>query len=1043
MARRRLDLRQCNKILLIGSGPIKIGEAAEFDYSGSQALKALREEGIETIIVNSNVATVQTSYLSADHVYLLPVKRRFIEKVIEKEKPKGIMIGFGGQSALNAGIDLNDAGVLGKHGVKILGTKLGGIKAALGRADFKRLMESKSIRTAPSRAAKTEKGALAAARELGYPVMLRVSFNLAGRGSFIAKSEAALKKGIKRSLAQSKTGEVLIEKYLDGWKEIEYEVVRDMHGNAAVVACIENLDPMGVHTGESTVVTPAQTLDNEDYNAMRAISIKVAEAIGLVGECNVQFALNPKSREFYVIETNPRMSRSSALASKATGYPLAYVSAKLSLGYKLYDLSNEVSKATSAFFEPSLDYITIKIPRWDLTKFESASSSLGTEMKSIGEVMAIGRSFEEAMQKAVRMLDIGELGLVGGRVYNSDLSRPEIKSILKSRKPYWFLYAAKAFALGIKPEEVHRLTGVDLFFLNKINNLVTIYEKAKDSKDKSSQKKGTEGDEQLKRMGFCGQQLSSNTDIFVKSIDTLAGERPARVNYLYTTRVASEDDISFKEKPKNGKALVLGAGVFRIGVSVEFDWSAVNFARALKRSFSEVSILNCNPEIVSTDWDIADKLYFDEISAETISSIDKKEHFDGVTVFTGGQIGNNIAEKLSEYGMKFIGTGSSSIGRSEDRNKFSSIVEKLNLAQPEWRTATGRHAIERFIDEVGFPILVRPSYILSGSSFKLLYSQADLQRYMAMIGKQAHRIPLVLTKFYPDSVEAELDCVTDSKSVLGISMQHIEEAGVHSGDATITAPFHGSKTAYEEMKRMALLFSSELEMKGPFNIQFLINRGKVYIIELNSRASRSMPFSSKSVGINMMDYAYKAIFNGLGMDGEFHEPKHKSYIVKSAQFSWLQLKDSYPVLGPEMRSTGEAAAFGKTMNEALLTSWLGVNPNHFPSGSAIIYGKSGLQHLGKAAAILKGLLDVFTVEDYPIANAEVISSADALNMIDKGKVGIVMTDNDLKKRDFGIRRRTVDFNIPLVLNGRLASQLSDAFLESADFNDVREMKGYY
>ncbi len=1043
MARERLDLWKGSKVLLIGSGPIKIGEAAEFDYSGSQALKALREEGIETVIVNSNVATVQTSYISAEHVYLLPVKRRFIEKVIEKEKPKGIMIGFGGQSALNAGIDLNDAGVLGKHGVKVLGTKLGGIRAALGRSDFKKLMESKSIRTAPSRAAKTEKDTLAAARELGYPVMLRVSFNLAGRGSFIAKSEAALKKGIKRSFAQSRTGEVLIEKYLGGWKEIEYEVVRDMYGNAAVVACIENLDPMGVHTGESTVVTPAQTLDNEDYNAMRAISIKVAEAIGLVGECNVQFALNPKSREFYVIETNPRMSRSSALASKATGYPLAYVSAKLSLGYKLYDIRNEVSKVTSAFFEPSLDYITIKIPRWDLTKFESASSSLGTEMKSIGEVMAIGRSFEEAMQKAVRMLDIGEPGLVGGRIYNSGLSRTEIESILRSRKPYWFLYAAKAFALGIKPEEVHRLTGVDLFFLNKINNLVTIYEKAKNLKGSANPKNGTEEEEQLNRMGFCGQQIGSHQDIFVKSIDTLAGECPARVNYLYTTRAASEDDISFKEKPKNGKALVLGAGVFRIGVSVEFDWSAVSFARALKKSFSEVSILNCNPETVSTDWDTADKLYFDEISAETIKSIDRKEHFDGVAVFTGGQIGNNIAEKLSGYGMKFIGTGSSSIGRSEDRNKFSSIVEKLNLAQPEWRAATGKHAIERFIDEVGFPILVRPSYILSGSSFKLLYSQADLQRYMATIGKQVHRSPLVLTKFYSDSIEAEMDCVTDSKSVLGISMQHIEEAGVHSGDATIAAPFSNSNSAYEEMKRMALLFSSELEMKGPFNIQFLINRGKVYIIELNSRASRSMPFSSKSVGINLMDYAHKAIFEGLGMDGEFHEPKHKSCIVKSPQFSWLQLKDSYPVLGPEMRSTGEAAAFGKTMDEALLTSWLGVNPNHIPGGSAIIYGKSGTQHLGKAAAVLKGLIDVFTVEDYPIANAQSISSADALNMIEKGKVGIVMTDNDLKKKDFGIRRQAVDFNIPLVLNGRLASQLSDAFVKSTDFNDVKEMKEYY
>ncbi|MEM0150016.1 MAG: carbamoyl-phosphate synthase (glutamine-hydrolyzing) large subunit [Candidatus Micrarchaeaceae archaeon] len=1041
MAGKRLDLQKGSKVLLIGSGPIKIGEAAEFDYSGSQALKALREEGIETVIVNSNVATVQTSYASADHVYMLPVKERFIEKVIEKERPGGIMMGFGGQSALNAGIDLEKAGILRKHRVKILGTGLNGIKAALGRADFKKLMESKGIKTAPSMPANTEEGALEAARKLGFPVMLRVSFNLAGRGSFIAKSEAELKKGIKRAFAQSKTNEVLIEKYLSGWKEIEYEVVRDRYGNAAVVACIENLDPMGVHTGESVVVTPAQTLDNEDYNAMRTISIRVAEAIGLVGECNVQFALNPKNREFYVIETNPRMSRSSALASKATGYPLAYVSAKLSLGYRLYDIVNEVSKATSAFFEPSLDYITIKMPRWDLTKFESASSSLGTEMKSIGEVMAIGRSFEEAMQKAVRMLDIGEPGLVGGRIYNSGLNRKEIASILRSRKPYWFLYAAKAFAMGMSISEVHRLTGTDSFFLEKIKGLVEIYEDAKKPEASKRFAKGSERNYRLGRMGFCQQQIGINQDTYVKSIDTLAGEWPAKVNYLYTTHSASRDDISFSKTKR--KALVLGAGVFRIGVSVEFDWSAVSFAKALKKSFSEVSILNYNPETVSTDWDTADKLYFDEISAETIKAIDKKEHFDGIAVFTGGQIGNNIAEELSKHGTKFIGTSAASIGRSEDRNAFSSIVEKLNLSQPEWCTASNARDINDFIDNVGFPILARPSYILSGSSFKLLHSNNDLKRYMAAVETQMHRRPLILTKFYSDSIEAELDCVTDSKSVLGIGLQHIEEAGVHSGDATIATPFHNSEAAYKEMKRVALLLSSELGMKGPFNIQFLINNGNVYIIELNSRASRSMPFSSKSVGINLMDYAYKAIFKGLNLGGEFYEPKHKSYMVKSSQFSWLQLKDSYPVLGPEMRSTGEAAAFGSSLNEALLTSWLGVNPNHIPKGAAIIYGASGTKHLHDAADRLKDSMDVFTIEDYPIEGAQAISKTAALSMISNGKAGIVMTDNDMEGKDFGVRRLAVDLNVPLVLNGRLAAQLSSAFKEAANSTSIKEMKEYY
>ncbi|MGC8496319.1 MAG: carbamoyl-phosphate synthase (glutamine-hydrolyzing) large subunit [Candidatus Micrarchaeia archaeon] len=1039
MAGRKLDAAKGSKVLLIGSGPIKIGEAAEFDYSGSQALKALHEEGIETIIVNSNVATVQTSYASADHVYLLPVKKRFIEKVIEKEKPDGIMMGFGGQSALNAGIDLNDSGVLKKHKVKILGTKLDGIKAALGRADFKKLMESKGIRTAPSLSAKTEEEALSAARKLGYPVMLRVSFNLAGRGSFIAKSEAAMRRGIKRAFAQSKTNEVLIEKYLSGWKEIEYEVVRDKYGNAAVVACIENLDPMGVHTGESAVVTPAQTLDNTDYNNMRSVSIKVAEAIGLVGECNVQFALSPKSRDFYVIESNPRMSRSSALASKATGYPLAYVSAKLSLGYRLYEVMNEVSKATSAFFEPSLDYITIKIPRWDLTKFESASSSLGTEMKSIGEVMAIGRSFEEALQKAVRMLDIGEPGIVGGRIYNSEMGRKEIERALKERKPYWFLYAAKAFSTGFSIKDVHALTGVDTFFLEKIKGIVSSYEHEKAAR--VLQKKGSEQYSRLARMGFSESQLGIKQDTYVKSIDTLAGEWPAKVNYLYTTHSASTDDIKFTKARR--KALVLGAGVFRIGVSVEFDWSSVSFARALKKGFDEVAMLNYNPETVSTDWDIADKLYFDEISAETVKAIEKKEHFDGIAVFTGGQIGNNIANELSRSGMKFIGTGSKGIDLAEDRNAFSAVVERLGLNQPEWCTASSMRDIKSFIDDIGFPILARPSYILSGSSFKLIHNMDGLEAYVRSMQGASQRRPLVLTKFYTNSIEAEMDCVSDSKSVLGIGMQHIEEAGVHSGDATIATPFTSSRSSYEEMKKAALLLSRELQIKGPFNIQFLISGGKVYIIELNARASRSMPFSSKSVGINLMDYAYKAIFKGLGLGGRFCEPKHKSFMVKSSQFSWLQLKDAYPVLGPEMRSTGESAAFGSTLNEALLTSWLGVNPNHIPKKTAMVYGETNTSWLEKAAKEASRLLDVVTIEDYPINGARQVDKAKALDMIRAGDIGIVMTDNDMAGKDYNIRRQAVDLNVPLVLNGRLAAKLAEAFYEYGNYPAVKEMKEYY
>ncbi len=1037
---KRLSAYKGKKVLVIGSGPIKIAEAAEFDYSGNQAIKALHEEGIETIILNSNVATFQTSYEIADHVYLLPVKEHFARKVIEKEKPYGIMIGFGGQSALNVGIALAKHGVLDKYKVKVLGTPIEGIKSALSRADFKKLMDEKSIKTAPSISAKSEEEAIEGARKLGYPVMIRVSFNLGGRGSFVANNEVQLRKSLKRAFAQSKIDEVLIEKYLKGWKEVEYEVVRDAYGNMAVVACIENLDPMGVHTGDSIVVTPAQTLDNIDYNAMRTVSMRVAEAIGLVGECNVQFALNPKGREFYVIETNPRMSRSSALASKATGYPLAYVSAKLALGYKLYEVMNEVSKATSAFFEPSLDYITVKIPRWDMEKFNSKSESLGTEMKSIGEVMAIGRSFEEALQKAVRMLDIGEPGIVGGKIYSSNIGKAELKEALKSRKPYWILYAAKAFAEGFTIQEVHRYTGVDIFFLHKIYELVRFYEDAKRKKIKI--RKGTDAYAKFSRLGFSSLQLPIEKETYIKSIDTLAGEWPAKVNYLYTTHSGAMDDISFTA---GKKALVLGAGVFRIGVSVEFDWCSVNFAKALKKRFGQVALLNYNPETVSTDWDMADKLYFDEITAETVKAIDKKEHFEGVAVFTGGQIGNNIAKELSANKLRLIGTSAKSIDNAEDRNKFSKVVERLGLKQPEWHSAKNMHDAEKFAEDVGFPILVRPSYILSGSSFKLVHSIEELRKYLLPIVKSMGKRPVTLTKFYSNSIEAEMDCATDSKSVVGIGMQHIEEAGVHSGDATIVTPFYHGEKPYHEMKDIALMLSSELGIKGPFNLQFLINGSEVYIIELNARASRSMPFSSKSVGINLMEYAAKAIFEGLGLHGEFYEPQHKSYMVKSPQFSWLQLRNSYPVLGPEMRSTGEAAAFGKSIEEALLLSWLGAEPNNVPSKPALVYGKSNMEYLEHAAKQMESFVGACTLEEFPVNGIQAIKMEKAIKMIEDGEIGIVMTDNDLKERDFHVRRRAADLNIPLVLNGRLASALSSSFVNAQRYLNERahEMNEHY
>lgn len=1041
MAKSNSQKTKRRKVMVLGSGPIKIGEAAEFDYSGTQALKALHEENIETIIVNSNVATVQTSYIYADHVYLLPVKKSFLERIIKKERPYGIMMGFGGQSALNAGIDLDNAGILKKYGIKILGTPIKSIKSALGRSEFKELMSANGIKTVPSLSSTNEESALEDAEKLGYPVMIRVSFNLGGRGSLIAKDHESMAKGIKRAFAQSKTREVLVEKYLNGWKEVEYEVVRDAYGNAAVIACIENLDPMGVHTGDSVAVTPAQTLDNEDYNAMRAVAIKVAESINLVGECNVQFALDPKSRDFYVIETNPRMSRSSALASKATGYPLAYVSAKLALGYRLYELMNEISKTTSAFFEPSLDYITVKIPRWDMPKFGSENSSIGTEMKSIGEVMGIGRSFEEAMQKAVRMLDIGEPGIVGGGVYNSNITKKDIISALRNKKAYWFLYAAKAFSMHMSVESVHKLTGIDAFFLGKIKDLVDVYEHRLKQKVQGSQKQmPAELRSRIQRLGFTEKQIHMKQQSFVKGIDSLAGEAPSNVNYLYTTRAASCDDAKQTSK-KSSKALVLGAGVFRIGVSVEFDWSSVNFAKALKKRFDEVSILNYNPETVSTDWDVADKLYFDAIDMETVKAINEKEKFDGVVVFTGGQIGNNIAHSLSDSGLKFIGTSAKSIDSAEERGSFSKIVEKLDIKQPEWASVKSIESARHFAEQVGFPILARPSYILSGSQFRLFNDLKALEEYASKMQLRQH--PILLTRFYKDSIEAEMDCVSDGKSVFGITMQHIEEAGVHSGDSTIFTPFSYSNSTYKEMQRIASSLARELSIKGPFNIQFLINNNNVYIIELNMRASRSMPFSSKSVNANLMQYAYKAIFDEFKSKKEFVEPEHKSFMVKSPQFSWLQMKDSYPVLGPEMKSTGESAAFGREFNEALLNSWLGVSPNHIPKKSALVYGSTNMEFLNNAAKALD--IPAYTLEDHPVGGSERLSIKKALDLIDDGEISMIMTDNNLKEKDFEIRRKAADLNVPLVLNGRLAERLAYAFkdLSKSGMRKVSEMNEYY
>lgn len=1039
------------KVLVVGSGPIKIAEAAEFDYSGSQSLKAYREEGIETVLVNSNVATVQTSYKMTDKLYMVPVTWWAVEKVIEQERPDAIAIGFGGQTALNVGVDLFKRGILQRYDIKVLGTPIEGIERALSREKFRETMIDVKIPVPPSFSARSSDEAIKKAEEIGYPVMVRVSFNLGGRGSTVAWDRESLRKSIDRALSQSYIGEVLVEKYLNHWKELEYEVMRDSKGNSAVIACIENLDPMGVHTGESIVITPCQTLDNKEFQEMRSLSMKVAESINLVGECNVQFALDSYSYTNYVIETNPRMSRSSALASKATGYPLAYVSAKLSLGYTLEEILNKVSGATCSCFEPSLDYVVIKIPRWDLQKFEEVDTSLATEMKSVGEIMSIGRSFEEALQKGIRMLDIGEPGLVGGGYYLSSASKEDALRELSRRTPYWPIWAAKAFKEGASTEEVYKITGIDKFFLEKIKGIVNVYEKLKEMKIDHSML------QYLKSLGFSDEQIalatkSSEGEIRkirfsnqilpkVKLIDTLAGEWPTVTNYLYLTYVGSEDDIELNNS--GNSLLVVGAGGFRIGVSVEFDWGVVELTMAARKYFDQVTVLNYNPETVSTDWDTIRKLYFDEITKERILDIIKKENYTYVATFAGGQIGNNLAKRLEEEGIKLLGSSGRSVDLAEDREKFSALLDRLGVKQPAWISAKDPQEVRKFISEIGFPVLVRPSYVLSGSSMAIVRNEQELDSIIQK-AKLSTKYPVVISKFLEDSYEAEVDGVSDGKGVLGVIIEHVEEAGVHSGDSTMSIPTREITHVSQDLKNIALSLAREINVKGPFNLQFVIKDNVPYVIEMNLRASRSMPFSSKAKGTNLMEMAMKAIIEGLNTD-EFVEPESKSWAVKSPQFSWTQLKDSYPFLGPEMRSTGESASLGVTFYDALLKSWLSSSPNRLPKQgkSVLLYGKGNMERLKETGINLEKLgLTVKTLEHFEVSGFDVISPDIALNMIGRGEIDLIVTNGYMKSFDYKIRRLAVDLNVPIVLNGRLGREISHAMIKNEmTFYEMRRYGG--
>jgi carbamoyl-phosphate synthase large subunit len=1061
------------KVLVIGSGAIKIAEAAEFDYSGNQALKALKEEGIETVLINPNIATIQTSYKFADKVYLVPLKPQFVARVIEAERPDGIMIGFGGQIALSIGVRLHDDGVLSRYGVKVLGTPIEGVRRALSRSLFRDTMTKHGIPVPPSTATTSIDGAVELAEKMGYPVMVRVSFNLGGAGSFVAWRRDELVKRLRAAFAQSEIGEVLVEKYLHHWKEIEFEVVRDAYDNVAAIACLENLDPMGVHTGESIVIAPCQTLTDFEYQLTRNLSIDTERAILLVGEGNVQVALNPwNSEEAYVIETNPRMSRSSALASKATGYPLAYIAAKLALGYRLYEVLNKVTGKTSACFEPSLDYVVIKIPRWDLDKFPYVDRTLGTEMKSVGEVMAIGRTFLEAMQKALRMLDIGEPGLVGGKIYEDDtISLDYVLDRIRRREPYWPIWVAKAIKYGVDVDTLYEMMGVDKHFLKQLKIAVQFYEDLK----KLRRSIGRVDEDLLKqliaegkRLGFSDEQLANALGVdvdevrrlrkefgvvpVVKQIDTLAAEWPAQTNYLYVTYHGWEHDVNAEsEKPK---IAVLGAGGFRIGVSVEFDWSIVTFADEARKLGYEVIVVNYNPETVSTDWDINEKLYFDEITVERILDIVEFEKPVGVVAFLGGQISNNIAWELEKRGVRLLGTAGYSVHRAENRALFSKLVDELGIKQPPWIEASNVGEVLKFAEEVGFPVLVRPSYVLSGSAMNIARSRKELLDYITKATKISPKYPVVVSKFIDGAIEFEVDAVGDGKTAIGTVIEHVEYAGVHSGDATMSIPFRTLPSdVIKKACEAAMRLNEVLEIKGPYNLQMLYKDGTVYVIELNLRASRSMPFTSKVTGHNLMKAAAEASLAGklhsAPFENKFNLLLPKWFGVKSPQFSWARLRGAYPFLGPEMRSVGEVATLANSFEEALVLSWLSVSGNRLPSKNNYILIYNPLQkeiaELNEAThALADAGYKVITVDGMSVKGAEVLSETKVVENLVNNRVDMVITTGYAPEKDYRIRRYSADLVIPLVLDHRLGLELTKALLKfNANSVSVKDMKEFW
>lgn len=1068
------------KVLLLGSGALKIGEAGEFDYSGSQALKALREEGIQTVLINPNIATVQTSEGVADKIYFLPVQPYFVERVIEKEHPDGILLSFGGQTALNCGVELYKKGILEKHHVRVLGTPVQAIIDTEDRELFVEKLNEIDVKTIKSEACENIEQARHAAKMLGYPVIIRAAYALGGLGSGFCDNEEELNKLAEKAFAFSP--QVLVEKSLKGWKEIEYEVVRDRYDNCITVCNMENFDPLGIHTGESIVIAPSQTLTNSEYHKLRALSIKIIRHIGIIGECNVQYAFDPESEDYRVIEVNARLSRSSALASKATGYPLAFVAAKLGMGYGLFDLKNSVTKTTSAFFEPALDYVVCKIPRWDLSKFRGVDKELGSSMKSVGEVMAIGRNFEEAIQKGLRMIGQG----MHGFVENKELEIENIDVALREPTDKRVFIISKAMHKGYTVDQIHELTKIDKWFLQKLKHIIDIDEALKSCTSinvldktllRNAKVYGFTDFQIARAVGLEDEMANMHQAMLVvrnlrkqygilpvvKQIDTLAAEYPAQTNYLYMTYSGVSHDISYEQDKRS--IVVLGSGAYRIGSSVEFDWCGVQALHTIRREGYRSVMINYNPETVSTDYDMCDRLYFDELTFERVMDIIDLEMPHGVIVSTGGQIPNNLAMRLDEQHVPILGTAARDIDNAEDRAKFSSLLNELGINQPEWRALTSMDDINEFVERVGFPVLVRPSYVLSGAAMNVCSNKEELERFLKLAANVSEDHPVVVSKFIEYAKEIEMDAVAMNGEIMAYAIsEHIEFAGVHSGDATIQFP---PQKLYVEtvrrIKRISRQIAKALHINGPFNIQFMARENDILVIECNLRASRSFPFVSKVLKLNLIDLATK-IMLGANVEKPQKNLFDLDYVgIKASQFSFNRLQKADPVLGVDMSSTGEVGCLGDDTNQALLKSMLSVG-HRIPQHSVLLStgGAKQKAEMLDAAKMLKAHgYELYAtggtsqyLSDNGIANTTVYWPSEegkepqALSLLHEKKIDMVVNiPKDLSPREltngYKIRRAAIDLNVPLITNSRLASAFISAFCTlSLDDIDIKAWDEY-